>query len=69
MQLLSKRQLANYVPFSPQHIQRLENEGKFPKRLKPADDSPNAKCFWVLAEVEDWIKSQIDVRDSSNDSS
>jgi len=64
MQLLSKVQLKEYVPFSPQHIQRLEDEGKFPKRIKPGDDSPNAKAFWVKQEVEDWIQIQMDKRNS-----
>ena len=53
MQLLSKVQLKEYVLFSLQHIQRLEGEGKFPIRLKPGDNSPNAKAFWVKQEVVD----------------
>ena len=65
MQLLSKVQLKEYVPFSPQHIQRLEDEGKFPKRVKLGDDSPNAKAFWVREEIESWIQTQVDKRDSS----
>ncbi len=35
MQLISKRQLLEIVPFSHTHILRLENDGKFPKWIKP----------------------------------
>ena len=34
MRLLSKRQLKELVLYSPQHIQRLENDNRFPKRVR-----------------------------------
>ena len=68
MQLITKKQLLKLVPYSPPHIQRLEKAGKFPKRIKPYGGR-NGKTFWVREEVDDWIQDQIDIRDSSNDSS
>ena len=68
MQLITKKQLLNLVPFCHTHIQRLEKAGKFPKRVKPYRGR-NGKAFWVREEVENWIQDQIDIRDSSNDSS
>lgn len=66
MQLLSKKQLLERVPYSPQHILRLENAGLFPRRIKPGGNSRNSKCFWVANEVEDWIQGHIaNSRDSS----
>ena len=35
MRLLSKRQLKELVLYCPQHIQRLENANRFPKRVPP----------------------------------
>ena len=37
MRLLSKRQLKELVLYCPQHIQRLENANRFPKRLAPRE--------------------------------
>jgi prophage regulatory protein len=34
MRILSKRQLKELVPYSPQHIARLEKAGQFPKRVQ-----------------------------------
>lgn len=67
MRLLSKRQVVDLVPFSPQHIQRLEDAGRFPKRLKLGNGGRNAKAFWVEQEVLDWIKFHIDRRDEPTD--
>ena len=68
MQLISKRQLLEIVPFSHTHILRLENDGKFPKRVKPFGGR-NGKAFWVGEEVDAWIRSQIDQRDNSHNAS
>ena len=62
MQLITKAQLLEIVPFSSTHIARLEDAGAFPKRLKPYPGR-NGKSFWVLEEVESWIQDQIEKRD------
>ena len=65
--LLSKKGVLDLVPYSPQHIQRLEDQNRFPKRLKLGNGGRNAKAFWVEQEVLDWIQAQIDRRDRSSD--
>lgn len=60
MQLLSKKMVLEMVPYSPQHIQRLEDAGAFPKRIKLGNGGRNAKAFWVAEEVYAWIQDQID---------
>ena len=67
MRLLSKRQVLDLVPYSPQHIQRLEDAGLFPKRIKLGNGGRNAKAFWVEQEIHDWIQAQIDRRDVLTD--
>ena len=67
MRLLSKRQVLDLVPYSPQHIQRLEDAGLFPKRIKLGNGGRNAKAFWVEQEIQDWIQAQIDRRDVLTD--
>ncbi len=56
MQLLSKKQLLEKVPYSSQHILRLEHAGLFPRRIRPGGDNRNSKCFWIAEEIEDWIQ-------------
>ena len=53
MRLISKKQLRDYVIYTPQHIQRLENAGKFPKRVRlganrvsaPGHGDPVFRCM------------------------
>ena len=69
-QLVSKKELRTVlgIPYSPQHIARLERTGGFPKRIKLGQN----RVAWVLAEVEQWIKyrmAQRQLTDTRNDSS
>lgn len=66
MRILSKRQLREMVPYSPQHIQRLETQGRFPKRLR-LGNGPRSRCGWIEAEVRAWLQERIDRRDSPTD--
>ena len=48
------------IPYSPQHIQRLENAGRFPKRIKLGMN----RVAWLLTEVEAWIDERVAQRDA-----
>jgi len=61
MKLLSKKQLRELVLYSPQHIQRLEDAGRFPKRVRLGDD-PRSRVGWIEQEVLDWLQSRIEAR-------
>jgi len=39
------------VPFTRQHILRLEKAGKFPKRFKIGA----RRVVWLLSEIEAWV--------------
>ena len=56
--ILSKKQLKDLIPYSPQHIARLEKAGKFPQRIKLG---PN-RVGWLEEEVMDWIQDRLDNR-------
>ena len=64
MQLLSWKQLREIVPLSRQHVWRLEQDGKFPKRLKTFGNHRTAKAFWVRAEIEHWINERLQAREA-----
>ena len=51
--LVSKKELRTVygVPYSFQHIARLEAAGQFPQRMKLG---PN-RVAWLCCEIEEWI--------------
>lgn len=63
MRLLSKRQLREIVLYSPQHIARLEQAGKFPKRVQLGP----ARVGWIEEEVMEWLSQRIRERDKHAD--
>jgi prophage regulatory protein len=63
--LVSKKELKTVcgIPYTPQHIGRLEAAGKFPKRVRLG---PN-RVAWLLFEVDAWLNERIAFRDASFD--
>jgi prophage regulatory protein len=57
---LSKKQVRELVLYSPQHIDRLQRAGKFPKRVRLGA----GRVGWIKSEVLDWINARIAERDS-----
>jgi len=65
MRILSKKQLRELVLYNPQHIDRLEKAGRFPKRIQLG---PN-RVGWIESEVYDWLTGRIALRDKPTDTS
>lgn len=63
--LVSKKELKSVcgIPYTPQHIGRLEAAGKFPKRVQLG---PN-RVAWLLSEVDTWLNERIANRSASFD--
>jgi len=51
---ITKKELRLIVPYSPQHILRLEKQGKFPKRIQIG----LRRVGWELAAVKAWLKTR-----------
>ncbi len=49
--IVTRRELRLIVPFCPQHILRLEKQGKFPKRIKIGV----RRVGWYLSDIEAWL--------------
>lgn len=49
--IITRRELRRLVPYTPQHILRLEKKGKFPKRIKVGE----RRVGWWLHEVMGWL--------------
>ncbi len=61
MKIITKKQLREIVPYSPQHIARLEKAGQFPKRVQLGSN----RVGWVLAEIMEWIEQRMALREAS----
>ncbi len=60
--LISKKELKTIgIPYSPQHIARLEKAGQFPKRV------PLGQCrvAWSYKEICEWIADRVARRDAA----
>ena len=53
--IITKKQLRLMVPYSPQHILRLEKRGKFPKRVQLGA----RRVGWYLHEVHGWLQQRL----------
>ena len=64
MRIIDWKELKTLVPYSRQHIARMEKEEppRFPKRVV---FSPN-RVGWVESEVLDWIQQYIDKRNTTD---
>ena len=57
--VITRHELRALVPYTPQHVLRLEKRGLFPVRIKIG---PN-RVGWLLSEVEAWLAQRIEGRD------
>jgi prophage regulatory protein len=61
MKLLTKKEVRARVSYSFAHIDRLEAQGLFPKRVRLGQQ----RVAWVEDEITDWIVARIAERDRS----
>lgn len=57
--LITKKQLRTIVPYTPQHILRLEKKGRFPKRVRVGEN----RVAWLMHEIEQWISERVSQRE------
>ena len=55
LRIITKAELRSLVPYTPQHIHRLEKAGRFPRRLQLG---PN-RVGWRLTDIERWINERL----------
>ncbi len=60
--VVSKKELKTVcgIPYSPQHIARLEAAGRFPRRIRLGQN----RVVWLVSEVEAWLDERIATRDA-----
>lgn len=52
--VITKRELRLIVPYCPQHILRLEKQGRFPKRIQIGP----RRVGWYLADIKAWLDAR-----------
>jgi prophage regulatory protein len=52
--IITKKELRLMVPYTPQHIARLEKAGQFPRRIRIGE----RRVGWRLADIENWIEQR-----------
>lgn len=55
LNIITRKALLQMVPYTPQHILRLEKKGRFPKRIRIGEN----RVGWLLSEVQAWLQSRI----------
>ena len=53
--IVNKKELRLLVPYSPQHILRLEKNKKFPKRIRIG----KRRVGWFLKDIKDWVAKRV----------
>lgn len=59
--LITRAELRSIVPYTPQHVLRLEKRGMFPRRVRLGAN----RVAWLLSEIEEWIAARTAERDRS----
>lgn len=60
IRLITRAELRSIVPYTPQHILRLEKRGLFPRRVQVGAN----RVAWLLSEVEEWVAARVEERKS-----
>ena len=53
--IVNKKELRLLVPYSPQHILRLEKNKEFPKRIEIG----KRRVGWFLKDIKDWVAKRV----------
>ena len=60
--IVTRKELRLIVPYTPQHILRLEKQGNFPKRIQIGA----RRVGWLLADVETWLRQRQELNSLKN---
>lgn len=55
LRIITQKDLRSLVPYTPQHVLRLEKAGKFPRRLQLGQN----RVGWRLIDIEAWITARL----------
>jgi prophage regulatory protein len=57
-ELVVADEVARRIPYSQNHLRRLEAQGSFPKRVRIGAN----RVAWVRQEIDQWIEARLNAR-------
>ena len=61
-ELIVADEIAQRIPYSQNHLRRLEAKGSFPKRVRIGAN----RVAWVRQEIDSWIEARLDSRNGGD---
>ncbi len=61
--IVSAKERRQFVPYSDMHIWRLEQAGRFPKRIRLGEN----RVGWSLRELQEWIAARKAEREAAEE--
>ena len=61
LDIMTSNEITNSIPYSPNHIRRLEDAGQFSNRIRIGGN----RIAWLRHEVEDWLLQRVKERDAA----
>jgi prophage regulatory protein len=56
--LILSDEISKLIPYSQNHLRRLEAKGQFPKRIRIGAN----RVAWVESEIDSWIEDRVNAR-------
>ena len=61
-ELILTSEIAQRIPYSQNHLRRLEAQGSFPKRIRIGAN----RVAWVREEIDGWIEARLNARNGGD---
>ena len=61
-ELIVADEIAQRIPYSQNHLRRLEAKGSFPKRVRIGAN----RVAWVRQEIDSWIEARLNARNGGD---
>ncbi len=59
--IVSAKERRQLIPYSDMHVWRMEQDGRFPKRIRLGEN----RVGWSLRELQEWIEARKAERDTA----
>ncbi|MDA8770476.1 AlpA family phage regulatory protein [Planktomarina temperata] len=61
-ELILTSEIVQRIPYSQNHLRRLEAKGSFPKRIRIGAN----RVAWVREEIDSWIEARLNARNGGD---
>ena len=61
-ELILTSEIVQRIPYSQNHLRRLEAKGSFPKRIRIGAN----RVAWVRQEIDNWIEARLNARNGED---